>query len=106
MAIAPPEQTPVPTGVPKTGYMTVKMAKTASRAIVSDIKGSASPEKIPIDVLCLMDMGDSAAYMKASPLLPPRQESAFIKSTMFRTLKHGFERYFLWKMKHGLSNLP
>ena len=37
VAIAPPEQTPVPTGVPKTGYMTVKMAKLASRAIVSDI---------------------------------------------------------------------
>jgi sulfide:quinone oxidoreductase len=37
VAIAPPEQTPVPTGVPKTGYMTVKMAKTAVRAIVSDI---------------------------------------------------------------------
>lgn len=106
VAIAPSEQTPVPTGVPKTGYMTVKMAKTASRAIVSDIKGSAPPEEIPIDVLCLMDMGDSAAYMKASPVLPPRQESVFRKSIVFRTLKHGFERYFLWKMKHGLSGLP
>jgi len=33
MAIAPPEQTPVPTGVPKTGYMTVEMAKDAARTI-------------------------------------------------------------------------
>src|SRR5208337_2434522 len=47
VAIAPPEQTPVPTGVPKTGYMTVRMAKVAARAIVSDITGGTPPEEIP-----------------------------------------------------------
>lgn len=31
VAIAPPEQTPVPTGVPKTGNMTVKMAKKSCK---------------------------------------------------------------------------
>ena len=40
IAIAPPEATPVPTGVPKTGFMTVKMAKTAAATIFADIKGS------------------------------------------------------------------
>ena len=106
VAIAPPEQTTVPTGVPKTGYMTVKMARTASAALVSDIRGSAPPSEIPIDVVCLMDMGDTAAIMKASPVLPPRQESELKAGMRYRWLKMAFERYFLWKMKYGLSMLP
>jgi sulfide:quinone oxidoreductase len=106
VAIAPPEQTPVPTGVPKTGYMTVKMAKTASSAIVSDITGAAPPQDVPIDVVCLMDMGNTAAIMKASPALPPRQESELKAGLRYKWMKIAFERYFLWKMKHGLSGLP
>jgi sulfide:quinone oxidoreductase len=106
VAIAPPEQTPVPTGVPKTGFMTVKMAKTAARAIASDISGSAAPADMPIDVLCLMSMGNTAAYMKAAPVLPPRQESVFKEGKRYKWGKAAFEKYFLWKMKNGLSNLP
>ena len=106
VAIAPPEPTPVPTGVPKTGFMTVKMAKTASLAITADITGTAQPDEIPIDVLCLMDMGNTAAYMKAKPLLPPRQESQLKGGIMYKWMKVGFEKYFLYKMKNGLSGLP
>jgi len=106
VAVAPPEQTPVPTGVPKTGYMTVKMARTAALAIASDITGGAPPEEIPMEVLCLMDMGDTAAYMRASPVLPPRQESALRQGTMYKWMKIVFERYFLYKVRHGLSNWP
>lgn len=106
VAIAPPEQTPVPTGATKTGYMTVKMAKTAALTIASDITGSAPPEETPLDVLCLLDMGTTGVYMKASPLLPPRQESVFQEGRRFKWGKVAFERYFLWKMKYGWSNLP
>jgi sulfide:quinone oxidoreductase len=106
VAIAPPEPTPVPTGVPKTGFMTVKMARTAALAIVSDITGGSTPAETPIDVICLMDMGNTAAFMKAAPVLPPRQESAFKEGKRFKWGKAAFERYFLWKMRHGLSGLP
>ncbi|MBI4689793.1 MAG: FAD-dependent oxidoreductase [Nitrospirae bacterium] len=106
VAIAPPEQTPVPTGVPKTGYMTVKMAKTAAMTIVSDITGIAYPEENPIDVVCLMDMGNTAAIMKANPVLPPRQEATLKSGVIYKWMKTGFEKYFLWKIKHGLSGLP
>ncbi|MDA8433293.1 MAG: FAD-dependent oxidoreductase [Nitrospiraceae bacterium] len=106
VAIAPPEPTPVPTGVPKTGFMTVRMAKTAARAIESDITGESAPAETAIDVLCLMDMGNTAAFMKAAPVLPPRQESAFREGKRFKWGKAAFERYFLWKMRHGLSGLP
>ena len=106
MAIAPPEQTPVPIGVPKTGFMTVKMAKTAAETIASEIKNRALPLPEELSVVCLMDMGNTAAYMKAKPVLPPRQETTLKKALWAKWMKLGFERYFLWKMKHGLSNLP
>jgi sulfide:quinone oxidoreductase len=106
IAIAPPEQTPVPTGVPKTGYMTVSMAKTAAATIASDILGRTPPLADELGVVCLMDMGNTAAMMKAYPVLPPRQSSYMKKAVWAKWLKVGFERYFLWKMKHGLSSLP
>ncbi|NJD56650.1 MAG: NAD(P)/FAD-dependent oxidoreductase [Nitrospirae bacterium] len=106
MAIAPPEATPVPTGVPKTGFMTVKMAKTASATIFADITGTKPPAGSEIDVMCLMDMGNTAAFMKAAPVLPPRQESVTKKGIWAKWLKVGFEKYFLWKMRNGISNLP
>jgi len=105
VAIAPPEQTPVPTGVPKTGYMTVKMARTAASAIASDITG-ARVLSYEMDVICLMDMGSTAAYMSAKPILPPRQDIVLRKTRLAKWAKLAFERYFLWKIRHGFSNLP
>ncbi|MEJ2696019.1 MAG: FAD/NAD(P)-binding oxidoreductase [Candidatus Sulfobium sp.] len=106
VAMAPPEKTPVPTGVPKTGHMTVTMAKSASRVVASDITGGDVPEEEPLGVKCLMDMGNTAAYMRADPVLPPREESVFEEGRRFRWAKLAFEKYFLWKMRNGLSNLP
>ncbi len=106
VAIAPPEPTPVPTGVPKTGYMTVRMAKTAARMIASDIAGFPPPEELPIDVYCLMDTGKKALYMKASPVLPPRQESDLAEGIVYKWLKIGFEKYFMYKIRHGISAWP
>jgi len=106
MAIAPPEATPVPTGVPKTGYMTIRMAKTAAATIASDLTGKTPPIADEIGVVCLMDMGNTAALMKAYPVLPPRQSSYMKKAFWAKWMKIGFEKYFLWKMKKGLSGLP
>lgn len=106
MAIAPPEPTPVPVGVPKTGFMTVKMAKTAAAMIAADVTGASPPSPGELEVVCLMDMGNTAALMKASPVLPPRQSSFTRKGIWAKWLKLAFERYFLYKMKHGISNLP
>jgi sulfide:quinone oxidoreductase len=106
MAIAPPEPTPVPTGVPKTGFMTVTMAKIAAATIASDVTGKTPPVVAEIGVVCLMDMGQTAAIMKAYPVLPPRQSSYMKKALWAKWLKLSFEKYFLWKMKMGLSQLP
>jgi sulfide:quinone oxidoreductase len=106
IAIAPPEQTPVPTGVPKTGYMTERMAKDAARSIAAEIGGRPLPETEPVGALCIMDMGNTAAFMKAKPLLPPRQESELKAGIIYRWMKQGFEKYYLWKIKRGLTQLP
>lgn len=106
MAIAPPESTPVPVGVPKTGSMTVKMAKVAAATIFAEIQGAPLPSPEELAVICLMDMGNTAALMKAWPLLPPRQESYTRKGVWAKWLKLSFEHYFLFKMKHGLSHWP
>jgi len=106
MAIAPPEPTPVPVGVPKTGSMTVQMAKVAAATICAEINGALLPTPEELSVICLMDMGNTAALMKAWPILPPRQESYTRKGIWAKWLKLSFERYFLFKMKHGLSQLP
>ena len=106
MAIAPPEATPVPTGVPKTGFMTVKMAKTAAATIASDVTGGAAKPGGELGVVCLMDMGKTAALMKAYPVLPPRQSTYMKKAIWAKWMKVQFEKYFLWKMKRGLSSLP
>jgi len=106
IAIAPPEATPVPTGVPKTGFMTVKMALTAARAIVSEVSGKGPVAPYEMNVMCLMDMGDTAAYMSAKPLLPPRQEIILKKARWAKWMKIWFEKYFLYKMRHGHGNWP
>lgn len=106
MAIAPPEPTPVPVGVPKTGSMTVSMAKVAAATIFAEIQGLPLPSPEELSVICLMDMGNTAALMKAWPIFPPRQESYTRKGIWAKWLKLSFERYFLFKMKHGLSHLP
>ena len=106
MAIAPPEPTPVPTGVPKTGFMSMKMALTAAETIAAEVKGASPPGAYEMNVICMMDMGETAAYMSAKPLLPPRQEITLKKAVWAKWMKVWFERYFLFKMKHGLSNWP
>lgn len=106
MALAPPEPTPVPTGVPKTGFMTVRMAKAAAANIAADIHNLSPVSEKELNVICLMDMGRTAAVMMAEPLLPPRQKSYLKKAVWAKWAKIQFEKYFLWKMRHGYSRLP
>lgn len=87
------------------GFMTVMMAKTADATIASDITGKTPPIADELSVVCLMDIGNTAALMKAFPVLPPRQSSFTKKAVWAKWMKVGFEKYFLWKMKKGLSNL-
>jgi len=108
LGIAPPENTPIPTGVPKTGSMTYTMAKIAAHNIKCDLKGGAKIS-LPVDeigVTCFTDMGNTAALMVAKPALPPRQTVILKKKRWVRWMKLAFERYFMTKMKTGALYLP
>jgi len=106
VAIAPPEQTPVPTGVPKTGFMTEAMAKDTALSIAAEITGKPMPETEPVGALCIMDMGNTAALMKAFPVLPPRKKAELKEGIRYRWAKQAFEKYYLWKIKRGMTQLP
>jgi len=106
IALAPPEPTQVPTGVPKTGFMTVRMAKAAAANIAADIQNVPPSRQKELGVVCFMDMGRTAALMVADPILPPRQRSYIKKARWAKWAKIGFEKYFLWKMRHGHARLP
>lgn len=71
IAIAPPEPTPVPAGVPKTGQMTETMAKVAARNIAADLERSAG-ERLPLEELgamCILDAVSGGVIFKASHVL-------------------------------------
>ncbi|MDZ7641342.1 MAG: FAD-dependent oxidoreductase [Desulfurivibrio sp.] len=106
LAMPPKEPTPVPTGVPKTGYMTVQMAKAAAYNIAADCENRPPLTASDLAVVCMLDMGNTAALMPAQPVLPPRQRAVLRKGRWVRWAKIGLERYFLWKTRHGLSRLP
>ena len=103
VAIPPVEVTPVPTGAPKTGYMIETMVTAIVRNIAADIAGEAATAKGSWNAICLADMGDTGAAFVALPQIPPRNVNWFKKGKWVHAAKIGFEKYFLYKMKHGTS---
>lgn len=108
VALAPKEPTPVPTGVPKTGYMSEVMARTAVKNIVADLTGEPNESFDPHDMkaVCILDSGDAGIYMIADPVFPPQRKYTLQYGSWVHGAKIAFEKYFMWKMKNGLTNLP
>ena len=77
------------------------MRKILFIAVAGDMSESAPPADVQIGVLCLTDMGNKAAYMKAAPVLPPGQEPEFKEDKLFKWGKIAFEKYLLWKVRNG-----
>ncbi|MGV8804929.1 MAG: NAD(P)/FAD-dependent oxidoreductase [Polaromonas sp.] len=103
VAIAPVEVTPVPTGAPKTGYMIETMVSAIVHNIAADLAGHSATAKASWNAICLADMGDTGAAFVALPQIPPRNVNWFKKGKWVHVAKVGFEKYFLYKMKHGTS---
>ncbi|WP_339374078.1 hypothetical protein [Methylogaea oryzae] len=79
IAIPPQEQTPVPTGVPKTGYMIESMVTATAHNIREELDGKQPSHKATWSALCLADMGDtglasspSRKFRRATSPGPPR----------------------------------
>ena len=103
IAIPPVEVTPVPTGAPKTGYMIESMVTAAVHNIAHSLKGEAPETRGTWNAICLADMGDTGVAFVAIPQIPPRNTSWMKKGQWVHLAKIAFEKYFLRKMKKGVS---
>jgi sulfide:quinone oxidoreductase len=103
VAIPPVEQTPVPTGAPKTGYMIESMVSAAVHNIQADIENDAKRETATWNAICLADMGDTGMAFVALPQMAPRNVTWAKKGKWVHLAKIGLEKYFLRKMKKGVS---
>lgn len=103
VAIPPVEQTPVPTGAPKTGYMIESMVTAIVENIAADIAGKPATARGTWNAICLADMGDTGAAFVALPQIPPRNTNWFAKGKWVHLAKIAFEKYFLYKIRHATS---
>ena len=101
IAIPPVEQTPVPTGPPKTGYMIESMVTAIVENIKAELAGGEPYARATWNAVCLADMGDTGAAFVALPQIPPRNVNWFKKGKWVHLAKVGFEKYFLYKMRRG-----
>ncbi len=103
IAIAPPIATPVPTGVPKTGFMIESMVTATAHNIPRAIRGEDPDEQPTWNALCLADFGNEGAAFLAMPQNPPRNLNWSSKGRWVHWAKLGFEWYFMRKIRQGVS---
>jgi len=103
IAIPPYEKTPVPVGVPKTGYMIESMVSATAANIAECIAGEAPTHEATWNAICLADFGDSGVAFVAMPQIPPRNVNWASQGRWVHLAKVAFEKYFLRKVRRGVS---
>jgi sulfide:quinone oxidoreductase len=103
VAIPPVGKTPVPVGVPKTGFMIESMVTATVRNIARLIEGRTPDAQATWNAVCLADFGDGGIAFVAQPQIPPRNVNWSSSGKWVHTAKIGFERYFLHKIRTGQS---
>ena len=103
IAIPPLEKTPVPVGVPKTGYMIESMVTATAHNIAQQLRGQEPTHEPTWNALCLADFGDSGVAFLAEPQNPPRNRNWAGEGKWVHWAKIGFEKYFMRKVRKGQS---
>ena len=103
IAIAPPEATPVPTGVPKTGFMIESMVTAAAHNVRALLDGRPAKAEATWNAVCLADFGDTGVAFVAIPQIPPRNVNWSSEGRWVHLAKVAFEKYFLRKVRKGTS---
>ncbi len=103
IAIPPAEPTPVPTGMPKTGYMIESMVTATAHNIAAEIAGKEPKEEGTWNAVCLADFGDRGVAFVAQPQIPPRNVNWSSQGRWVHWAKVAYEKYFLRKVRSGQS---
>lgn len=103
VAIAPVGTTPVPVGVPKTGFMIESMVTATALNIGALLRGKEPTAQPTWNAICLADFGDTGVAFLAQPQIPPRNVNWSSKGEWVHYAKVAFEKYFLRKMRRGES---
>ncbi|MEO6610355.1 MAG: FAD/NAD(P)-binding oxidoreductase [Aestuariivirga sp.] len=103
VAIPPTGPTPVPCGVPKTGFMIESMVAATARNIGLLLRGEEPRHQATWNAVCLADFGDSGVAFVAQPQIPPRNVNWSSSGKWVHGAKVAFEKYFLYKMRRGTS---
>jgi sulfide:quinone oxidoreductase len=103
IAIPPVAPTPVPTGVPKTGFMIESMVTATARNIGALLRGKTATSEATWNAVCLADFGDGGVAFVAEPEIPPRNVNWSAKGQWVHYAKIAFEKYFLRKIRRGES---
>src|SRR5271169_5406658 len=56
--------------------------------------------------VCMMDAGNNGVLILADHMLPPRKAGVMIPGPQVHAMKVAFEKYYLWKSRHGYVRLP
>jgi sulfide:quinone oxidoreductase len=103
VAIPPVSPTPVPTGVPKTGFMIESMVTATAQNIGALLRGKLATSEPTWNAVCLADFGDGGVAFVAQPQIPPRNINWSSKGDWVHYAKVAFEKYFLRKIRRGES---
>ena len=103
VAIAPTGPTPVPVGVPKTGFMIESMVTAITANLVAILDNRAPTAEASWNAICLADFGDEGIAFIAQPQIPPRNVNWSSQGKWVHLAKIGFEKYFLRKIRKGES---
>lgn len=103
VALPPVEKTPVPVGTPKTGYMIESMVTATAHNIRDELAGKEPTDVPSLSALCLADLGDSGVAFLAVPQIPPRNTTWSAQGKWVHLAKIGFEKYFMRKVRKGIS---
>ena len=105
--LLPVEETPIPTGAPKTGYMIESMGTAAVHNILAMMNHDSGKvknlvfTKALLSALCIGDLGDSGSVILLQPQMPPRTFELSLHGKFAKLAKIAFEKYFLYKVESG-----
>jgi sulfide:quinone oxidoreductase len=83
--------------------MIESMVTAAAHNIREQLDGKEPSHKATWNALCLADLGDTGVAFIARPQIPPRNVTWASKGRWVHLAKIAFEKYFIRKIRKGIS---